>query len=153
MESEKLSLAVEVPRLDVSEYHRPYVAMWIQNEQGEAAVNLAVWYQVKGPSKDFGAKWLPELRQWWRRSGRGMESALDAITAPTPAPGEHEVKLPAKQLAGLAPGKYRLVVEAAREVGGREVVEVPFTWPAQAATTVEGHGKKELGKVTLKLKP
>jgi hypothetical protein len=148
---DKVELTVEVPRLNVSEYHRPYVALWVQDAKGEVAVNLAVWFQVKGPEPEFGNKWLPDLRQWWRRSGRKLESRLDAISAPTPPPGQHAVKLTDKQLANLAPGPYTLMVEAVREVGGRELLEVPFTWPT--AGTYEAQGKTELGKVTLKVNP
>ena len=52
-------------------------------------------------------------------------------------------------LASLAPGKYRLVVEAAREGGGREVVRVPFEWPAKSAQSLTGKGTSELGTVAL----
>jgi hypothetical protein len=152
---EKMELTVEVPRLNVSEYHRPYVALWIQDAKGEVAVNLAVWFQVKGPEPEFGNKWLPDLRQWWRRSGRKLESKLDAISAPTPPPGERTVKFTDKQLANLAPGSYTLLVESVREVGGRELLEIPFTWPAPAGAPAvyKAQGKDELGHVTLKVNP
>ena len=38
-----LTISVEVPALDVAEYHKPYVSIWIENEKGEST-NLAVWY-------------------------------------------------------------------------------------------------------------
>jgi hypothetical protein len=57
-----------------------------------------------------------------------------------------------KQLAGLSPGSYTLVVEAAREVGGREMLTIPFEWPAKAQT-LSAQGKTELGKVGLVVKP
>jgi len=62
-----LSLNVEIPNLPVAEYHRPYVAIWIEGPDQAIAANLAVWYQVRGDH----TKWLPDLRQWWRRGGRG----------------------------------------------------------------------------------
>ena len=46
------------------------------------------------------------------------------------------------ELAKLAPGNYTLVVEAAREVGGRELLKIPFTWPAQAAQTGKAQGSR-----------
>lgn len=147
-----LELKIEVPRLNVSEYHRPYVAIWIQDQKGDVVVDLAVWYQSRGPGKEEGPKWLPDLRQWWRRSGRKLENRVDAISGPTPAPGEHTLKPTAEQLAKLSPGQYTLFVEAAREVGGREMLELPFTWPAEGAATHQAQGKTELGKVTLTVK-
>lgn len=152
MKLEGLELQIEVPRLNVSEYHRPYVAIWIQDQQGNVVVDLAVWYQSRGPGKEEGPKWLPDLRQWWRRSGRRLEERVDAISGPTPAPGAHTLKPSAEQLAKLGPGEYTMFVEAAREVGGREMVELPFVWPGEADATHQVQGKTELGKVTLTVK-
>jgi len=45
------------------------------------------------------------------------------------------------------------VVEAAREVGGREVVRVPFTWPVSATQHLSAQGSSELGAVSLDLNP
>ena len=57
------------------------------------------------------------------------------------------------QLAKLPPGEYTLVVEAAREVGGRELVKIPFTWPAKAPQSGKAQGSSEIGAVTLAVKP
>ncbi|WP_193069522.1 DUF2271 domain-containing protein, partial [Pseudomonas sp. K5] len=56
-------------------------------------------------------------------------------------------------LKALAPGNYTLVVEAVREVGGRELVKIPFTWPATAPQSGKAQGSTELGLVTLSSKP
>ena len=42
---------------------------------------------------------------------------------------------------------------AAREVGGREMVRIPFQWPPKAAATGQAKGETELGAVSLSLKP
>ena len=44
-------------------------------------------------------------------------------------------------------GDYVLVVEAARELGGREAVRVPFRWGS--ANTARATGSTELGAVTV----
>jgi hypothetical protein len=49
------------------------------------------------------------------------------------------------RLRNLPAGQYTLVVEAAREMGGRESVRVPFRWGA--ANTASGTGSSELGAV------
>ncbi|MBP8742173.1 MAG: DUF2271 domain-containing protein, partial [Pseudoxanthomonas sp.] len=46
-----------------------------------------------------------------------------------------------------------LVVEAVREVGGRELVKIPFSWPAKAPQSGKAQGSSELGAVTLAIKP
>ena len=58
-----LTVGIEVPRLNVAEYHRPYVATWIEAVDSRAVTNLAVWYDVK-MRNDEGTKWLKDMRQW-----------------------------------------------------------------------------------------
>jgi hypothetical protein len=146
-----LSLNVEIPQLPVAEYHRPYVAVWIEGADQTIAANLAVWYNLRGDH----TKWLPDLRQWWRRGGRDLKVPVDGLTGATRPVGQHILKFDAAQppLKSLAPGQYSLVVEAVREVGGREAVRLPFTWPIKAATREAASGKTELGAVALTLNP
>jgi len=149
-----LNVGVEVPRLDVSEYHRPYVAVWIERPDSTVATTLSVWYQMRGNS-DNGTKWLKDMRQWWRRTGRDLQMPIDGVSSATRPPGKHDLAFTegSKPLEKLPPGEYKLVVEAAREVGGREVVSVPFTWPAAQGQTLSAQGKTELGAISLELKP
>ena len=146
-----LSLNVEIPNLPVAEYHRPYVAIWIEGPDQVIAANLAVWYQVKGDH----TKWLPDLRQWWRRGGRDVKVPVDGLTGATRPAGQHILKFDAaaEPLSRLPPGKYSLVVEAVREVGGREAVRIPFEWPIKAAKREAAQGSTELGAVALTLNP
>jgi hypothetical protein len=146
-----LSLSLEIPQLPVAEYHRPYVAIWIEGADQSIAANLAVWYQVRGDH----TKWLPDLRQWWRRGGRDLKVPVDGLTGATRPVGQHLLKFDAAQapLATLKPGQYAVVVEAVREVGGREAVRIPFEWPIKAAKRESAKGTKELGAVALSLNP
>ena len=50
------------------------------------------------------------------------------------------------------------MIEAAREVGGREILRIPFQWPAKAGNNLSGDnlkikGEHELGQVALDIKP
>ncbi|TWT78814.1 hypothetical protein CA13_02110 [Planctomycetes bacterium CA13] len=149
-----LETTIEIRHLDVSEYHRPYVAVWIQDEDRNAVASLAVWYQITGSRKDAGTKWLPDLRQWWRRTGRSLEMPVDGVSGATRPAGTHKLSfaITDSRLVDLPAGKYSLVVEAAREVGGRELVEIPFTWPLGQSKSLKAKGKNELGEVTLNAK-
>ncbi|ACA12612.1 DUF2271 domain-containing protein [Xylella fastidiosa] len=145
-----LNITIEIPTLSVAEYHRPYVAIWIEDADQKVAHNLAIWYQQRNGDKTHGTKWLPELRQWWRKSGRTVELPIDGVTGPTRPAGRYTLSLDEqKQLKHLPPGKYTLVVEATREVGGRELLKIPFTWPVTTIQTGQAVGKSELGTVTL----
>jgi len=149
----ELSVSVDIPRLNVAEYHRPYVAIWIEPEQG-APTTLAVWYDVKLRERE-GEKWLKDMRQWWRRDGRGLSMPVDGVSGATRAVGTHTVSFQSGQapLGELAPGNYTLLVEAAREVGGREVLSIPFTWPVSGAFSEGVTGDTELGGVRLDITP
>ena len=150
-----LDINVEIPKLNVAEYHRPYVAVWIEGADQKVAANLSVWYQQTSNSEGHGTKWLPDLRQWWRKSGRTLKVPVDGVTGPTRPVGKHALTFTDKQpqLAKLPPGEYTLVVEAAREVGGRELVKIPFTWPTKAPQSGKAQGSSELGAVALSIKP
>lgn len=153
-----LGVSIEVPRLNVSEYHRPYVATWIERADNTVARTLSVWYDTRtkpNANGEEGTKWLKDLRQWWRRGGRELTMPVDGVTGATKPAGKHQLSFSdgAAPLATLAPGAYKLVVEAAREEGGREVVSIPFQWPPAGAQQPGAAGSHELGEVKLELKP
>lgn len=149
----QLDVSVEIPRINAAEYHRPYVALWIEGADQKAVANLAVWYQQTDGKEGHGTKWLPDLRQWWRKSGRTLKVPVDGVTGPTRPVGKHAVRFDDRhpELRKLKPGNYTLVVEAAREVGGRELLKIPFSWGRAASGKAQG--KTELGAVTLAAKP
>lgn len=149
-----IAVKVEIPRLTVAEYHRPYVAIWIERPDQSVAANLAVWYDTKLKNNE-GTKWLKDMRQWWRKSGRELTMPADGLSSPTRAPGEHALTFTAAKgpLADLPPGEYRLAVEAAREVGGREMLRIPFQWPPKAPETLSAKGEHELATLSLAVKP
>ena len=150
----ELALKLEVPQLNVAEYHRPYIAAWLENADQKVVANLVVLYDVK-KKDNAGTKWLKDVRQWWRKSGRDVEMPMDGVSGATRAPGEQSLTFPGAKAAldKLPAGQYTLVVEAAREAGGREAVKVPLQWPPKSAQNVSGQGKEELGAVVVQLKP
>lgn len=150
----EVAVNITIPRLNVAEYHRPYVAVWLERPDQQVAATLAVWYDVKKKNNE-GEKWLKDLRQWWRRTGRELAMPVDGVSGATRAAGEQQLVLRDDKgpLAGLLPGDYTLMVEAAREVGGREVVRMPMKWPPMHAQRITGKGDSELGTITLDFKP
>ncbi len=147
-----LSVKFELPRLNVAEYHKPYVAVWIERADQAVASNLAVLYDIKKPNA-AGEKWVKDLRTWWRKAGRGTQLPIDGVSGATRAPGVHTVSFSDARtgISKLPAGDYKLVVEAAREAGGRELVRVPFTLPARGKLAASASGKEELGAVSIQL--
>lgn len=139
------TVTVVLPRVPIAEYKKPYVAGWIEPAGGGAARSLFIWYDLKKGGGEGGTKWLADLRSWWRKSGRTLALPADGVSGATRGPGSYTIPLP----ANLAPGRYIVSVEAAREHGGREIVSVPVAIPASGG---RGAGKTELGTVTVAAK-
>jgi hypothetical protein len=137
------SVTITIPPVKVAEYHRPYVAGWVEPVAGGNARTLFVWFDVKKRGNEPGTKWLADLRTWWRKGGRSLNLPADGVSGATRAPGSYTIPIP----ANLPAGQYVLKVEAARETGGRELVSVPFSVPAKGGSA---SGKTELGTVTIR---
>lgn len=149
----QLTATIEIPQLDVAEYHRPYVAAWVETPERQLVANLAIWYDIDMKDRE-GETWLKDLRQWWRRGGRSLEMPVDGVSGPTKPVGEHElsVDLDTTELSAAAAGTYYFVVEASREVGGRELIRIPFEWNNHPSTEKATSGEREIGKITLEIK-
>ena len=151
--AQTIDVSIAIPRLSVAEYHRPYVAVWLEGPAMPKAKTLSVWYDVKKP-KNEGRKWLNEVRGWWRASGRSNDFVADGVSGATRAPGVQKMSFTAGTgaMPRLQPGQYTLVVEAAREVGGREILRLPFAWPPKPGQRAATAGKSELGAVAATFK-
>jgi hypothetical protein len=144
-----LRVDLEIPRIQAAEYNQPYVAIWIERPDQTAVTNLAVWYDTDLRNNE-GLTWLSELRTWWRKIGRDTTLPADGVSGATRAPGLNGASFIGGQrpLRDLQQGRYNIVIEAAREMGGREVVRVPFDWNGQAQT-ISARGTSEIGAVTV----
>ncbi len=152
-----LQISIEIPQLNVTEYHAPYTAVWLEStaeSDKKVTKTLAVWYADK-KREGGGEKWLKDLRQWWRRDGRTLNFPVDGVSGATKLSGIHQLSFSqgVAPLGDLPKGNYLLFVEIAREGGGREVVKVPFAWPVEKITSLRETGTVEVGAVKLDLNP
>ena len=65
----------------LGEYHPPYVASWIENSQGKPVRTLLLWREQ--------AKWLKDIRRWWRKVGKKDAELVDGITSATRITGKY----------------------------------------------------------------
>jgi len=102
------------------EYHRPYVASWIESSKGKSVRTLLLWREQ--------AKWLKDIRRWWRKAGRKDATLVDGITAATRAAGKFKLSFLAQDddKKSLKNGQYTLFIEVVRENGGRAIIRQPF---------------------------
>ena len=147
-------LELTLPKIDGSRVKRPYVAVWVEKAGShDFAGNLAVWHNLDKPAGAL-AKWLPDLRSWWRASGSQASFPIDGVSGATRPAGTHTINLGvAEAMKKLPAGSYEVVVEAAREHGGHELLRLPLQWPPKAAATANAAGTTELGALRLTSKP
>lgn len=151
--SADLTIKFNLPQLQVAEYHRPYVALWIEKPDQTFVANLNVLYDMK-KRDNGGLKWLKDMRLWWRKSGRDLTMPVDGVSAATRAAGEHALTYSGAKnpLDKLATGDYQVVLEVSREAGGREIVRVPFRWQPKGGAVTVSQGQEELGQVSVQVK-
>ena len=51
-QASELAVSVQIPALNVAEYHRPYVGIWLENDSQQFVGNLAIWYDLKKRDKN-----------------------------------------------------------------------------------------------------
>lgn len=136
----------EIPNQSVAEYRKPYLALWISDSAGKPVKHL----RLLGDN----SRWLRELKLWWRRQGRLDDGLVDAISGATEKPASYQLEWDGRDDFGkpLAKGNYELHVEAAREHGDHELVNIPFTLNSQRFQ-LQDKGKTELGKISLSFNP
>ena len=139
-EAAELQIDVSIPQVTQGEAHWPYVAVWIETPQEQPVRLVEIWRQKPD--------WLKDLRRFWRKMGRSDKALVDARTGATKGPGTYRLVWNGQdnQGAGVAPGTYVLVVEAARENGGRNMVKQAFEWNGTAVDFTIPAGS-ELGAI------
>ena len=133
----------EIPQHDAVNYRRPYLAIWITTTSHEPLRQLL----LLGESD----RWRQEVRTWWRRAGRVDEPAIDGIVRPTRRPGQYSIAWDGRDSngRGVATGEYVVCIEAAREHGEREYLEIPVR-VGPDSFSVKQHGAKEIGQIEVR---
>lgn len=140
-----LEIALQLPKISEGQYHRPYVAVWVEDSSEKSVRLIEIWREKPD--------WIKDLRRFWRKTGRADQPLVDARTGATKGPGAYQLRWDGKDDKGtLVPnGEYQLVIEAAREHGGRQLVKQKFNWDGSAITLTVTAGN-EIGAVQLSRK-
>ena len=125
----ELLINLEVSQINGGRVNRPYVAVWIEDENKKPVRNIAVWYN-KG-------RYLGELRSWDRTNGAtfpDQSSKMSSISSATRPAGKYTLKWDGKDDNGalVKAGKYTVNIEVAREHGTHQIMsqEMSFTGSA-----------------------
>lgn len=116
----KMTIALELARVEGQRYRRPYVAVWIEDQDKFPLRTIALWLEK--------TRWLPDLRTWHRADrmralAEGTE-IVGSVTSATRSPGKYTLDWDGKDAQGkpLKPGKYTVCIEVAREHGTYQLI-------------------------------
>ncbi|MEM6652064.1 MAG: DUF2271 domain-containing protein [Pseudomonadota bacterium] len=145
-EGYEFAVSINIPDLDVANYERPYVAVWIADTR-RTLIRVLL---LAGDEP----RWIEENYFWHRRFGRKAGSLVDAVSEPTRRPGNYTLLWDGRDHNGavVPDGEYVLHVEAAREHGGHQHESLSFMLSADPIVLNYEAGE-ELGPVTMTFGP
>ncbi|RZL47985.1 MAG: DUF2271 domain-containing protein [Pedobacter sp.] len=124
--------------------HRPFAAIWVENENKVAIRNLALWYNK--------TKWIPDLKNWYRINGESFKASKEnyaSVTGATRNPGKYTIKWDGKNDKGeyVPQGKYTIIIETSKEHGTDEIIRQSMEFK-KAAKKATNAGNVEISNVT-----
>jgi FAD:protein FMN transferase len=114
-------------------YHRPYVAVWVEDAGGKPVRMLCVWGNAP--------KYWPTLGSFWQY-GKTQAAEVKTISRATRQPGQYSLAWDGKDDAGkpAAQGTYTIRIEATREGGGHMVAQAKLDCLGKPATATIAAG-------------
>jgi hypothetical protein len=110
-------------------YHRPYVAVWVEEASGRPVRTLTLWVNTTGR----GPRYIRELRRWFTlardESDAGGPNLVDTVSSATRLPGRYSVSWNGRDDRGsvVELGTYRVFIEASREHGTYGLIQHELT--------------------------
>ncbi len=144
--SMELTVHLEIARIDGFRARRPYVAVWIEDQDKFPVRTVALWMEKP--------KYLNEMRAWYKDDRlRAMAEGSDitrSVSGATRPPGKYTVKWDGNDNAGkpVKAGKYTVFVEATREHGGYQLMHEELDF-AGTPKQMELKGGEELTSASL----
>ena len=123
-------------RVGPGKIESPYVAVWIEDAEGELLETIALFYE----QTRRGLRWIDHLDRWFARdAARIATGGLDVartISSATRPPGEYAVTWDgtASGVAVVA-GEYFICIESTREDGPYSLIREPLTLAGALAPT------------------
>lgn len=124
----------------------PYVAVWIEDADGELVSTLALWYK----QSDKGSEWLADLSRWTRVDG--SRSSIVSLSGSTRKPGDYTLAWDGTDMYGkpVTQGEYHVCVETAREHGPHSLMRESVVFGSQPfQTALAPDGELVAGSVTM----
>jgi len=142
-----LILQINVELADLGGYaRRPYVAVWVEDENHKPIRRIAVWYRKP--------RWLPDLREF-ASSLRDAAIDISSITSATRSAGQYSLVWDGKNDAGefVSQGNYTVFIEAAREHGSYQLIKQTIKCDDKTkSVSMPGNQEISFSSLVLKIK-
>jgi hypothetical protein len=128
----ELAVDFEIAAQQGYRYHRPYVAVWVEDATGRPVRTLSVWVNTTGR----GPRYIRELRRWFMgerdRADAGGPDLIATVSSATRLPGQYTVTWNGRDDRGnvVEQGTYRVLIEAAREHGTYQLMQRELSFGA-----------------------
>lgn len=142
-----LLINLELARLDDPRYRRPYVAVWVEDQDHFPVRTIALWFQKP--------RWLSDLKAWYHADQiRNLAEGTDlstTVSSATRSPGKYTLRWDGKDNAGkpVKPGKYTVFIEAAREHGTYGLIKQEISWDGKTPAQFTAKGNTEIASASL----
>ncbi len=116
----ELTIGVELARIQEPRALRPFVAVWIEDQEHSAVRTICLWYGK--------FRYLNELHIWYHDESLQPENVvwhiMNSISSATRPPGKYKLRWDGKDEAGkyVKAGKYTVLIEASREHGTYQLI-------------------------------
>jgi len=143
----ELAVDLEIAPQQGYRYHRPYVAVWVEDANGKPVRTLSVWVNTSGR----GPRYIRELRRWFTmerdQEDAGGPDLITTVSSATRLPGQYTVTWNGRDDRGnvVDQGAYRVVIEAAREHGSYQLMQQDLTLGAKPVAADLG-SNEEIGR-------
>jgi thiamine biosynthesis lipoprotein len=151
----ELLVNFEINRVEgnANRYRRPYVAVWVEDQDGVTVRTLTLWLQKTG------TRWIPDLKSWYRddqvRKLVDETNLVETISRATRPPGKYDIIWDGKDDQGnpLDAGTYTVLIEAAREHGTYQIIRKQVTLAAKPfAEELKGNAEIKSASLVYRLK-
>ncbi|MEW4486514.1 DUF2271 domain-containing protein [Thalassoglobus sp. JC818] len=144
-----------LPRQSGGRYRRPYVAVWLEDQDGYPVKTSVLWMMKTQP----GPRWYRDLTRWYRsdRLRRIVEETnlIETTSSATRGAGEYSAHFDGTDNLGkkLPPGQYTLCLEAAREHGTYQIIRKSVQLGSDPIDIQKLEGNQEIDQVSYRYVP
>ena len=143
----ELAVDLEIAPQGGRRYHRPYVAVWIEDANGRPVRTLSLWVNTTGR----GPRYIRELRRWFSmtrdQEDAGAPDLVSTVSSATRLPGQYSLTWNGRDDRGnvVDQGSYRILIEASREHGSYQLMQQDLTL-ATKTVSADLAGNEEIGR-------